>query len=445
MFTRFSTVAGSRGSPDTPRDVRGFAVKFYTDEGVWDMVGNDMPVFFIQDAIKFPDLIHAVKPEPDNEIPQAQSAHDTFYDFASLMPEIAHMLMWVMSDRALPRTFGNMQGFGIHTYRWINAQGKSTFVKFHFKPKAGLASMVWDESHKLTGADPDFQRRHMWDSIEMGDYPEWEFGVQLVPEADEHKFDFDILDATKIIPEELVPVTPVGKLVLNRNPENYFAETEQVAFSPGHVVPGIDFSNDPLLQGRLFSYLDTQLKRVGPNFAQLPINRPTCPMHNNERDAESTQVIPKGKVVLLPQRAGERLPDARRGDQATPALHSYAERIDGNKIRGRSPSFNDHFSAGDDVLQLRGRLGAAAHHRGPQLRAEPVQGGRRQAADAGQPADQHQPQAGPRRGREHRHDRQGEAGRAVPAGHEGVAGAEHGQAAAGHQRPQGRDPGRARV
>ena len=343
VFTRFSTVAGSRGSPDTPRDVRGFAIKFYTDEGVWDMVGNDMPVFFIQDAIKFPDLIHAVKPEPDNEIPQAQSAHDTFYDFASLMPEISHMLMWVMSDRALPRTFGNMQGFGVHTYRWVNAQGQSTFVKWHFKPKAGLASMVWDESHKLTGADPDFQRRQMWDSIEMGDYPEWEFGVQLVPEADEHLFDFDILDATKIIPEELVPVQPVGRLVLNRNPENYFAETEQVAFSPGHIVPGIDFSNDPLLQGRLFSYLDTQLKRVGPNFAQLPINRPTCPMHNNERDAESTQVIPKGKVAYFPNGLANGCPMHAEGTK-TPALHSYAERIDGNKVRGRSPSFNDHFS-----------------------------------------------------------------------------------------------------
>ena len=259
------------------------------------------------------------------------------------MPEISHMLMWVMSDRALPRTFGNMQGFGIHTYRWINAGGQSTFVKWHFKPKAGLASMVWDESHKLTGADPDFQRRQMWDSIEAGDYPEWEFGVQLVPEADEHKFEFDILDATKIIPEELVPVTPVGRLVLNRNPENYFAETEQVAFSPGHIVPGIDFSNDPLLQGRLFSYLDTQLKRVGPNFAQLPINRPTCPMHNNERDAESTQVIPKGKVAYFPNGLAGGCPMHAEGTK-TPALHSYAERIDGNKVRGRSPSFNDHFS-----------------------------------------------------------------------------------------------------
>ena len=343
VFQRFSTVAGSRGSPDTPRDVRGFAIKFYTDEGVWDMVGNNIPIFFIQDAIKFPDLIHAVKPEPHHEIPQAQSAHDTFYDFASLTPEITHMLMWVMSDRALPRSFSMMQGFGIHTYRWVNAAGKSVFVKYHFKPAKGVFSLVWDEAQKVAGKDPDFNRRDLWESIERGDYPEWEFGVQIVPEADEHKFDFDILDATKIIPEEIVPVTPVGKLVLNRNPDNYFAETEQVAFSPGHIVPGIDFSNDPLLQGRLFSYLDTQLKRVGPNFAQLPINRPTCPFSNNQRDAESTQVIPKGRVSYFPNSLAKGCP-MEAGAAEPQALHSYAERIDGNKVRARSPSFGDHFS-----------------------------------------------------------------------------------------------------
>jgi catalase len=342
VFQRFSTVAGSRGSPDTARDVRGFAVKFYTDEGIWDMVGNNIPIFFIQDAIKFPDLIHAVKAEPHNEIPQAQSAHDTFYDFASLTPEITHMLMWVMSDRSLPRSYAMMQGFGIHTWRWVNAAGQSTFVKFHFKPKKGTFSVVWDEAQKLAGKDPDFHRRDLWESIERGDYPEWEFGVQLVPEADEHKFDFDILDATKIIPEELVPVTPVGRLVLNRNPDNYFAETEQVAFSPGHVVPGIDFSNDPLLQGRLFSYLDTSLKRVGPNFAQLPINRPTCPMSNNQRDGESTQVIPKGRVSYFPNSLAKGCP--AHSPEGMAALSSYPERMDGNKVRARSPSFGDHFS-----------------------------------------------------------------------------------------------------
>ena len=342
VFQRFSTVAGSRGSPDTARDVRGFAVKFYTDEGIWDMVGNNIPVFFIQDAIKFPDLIHAVKAEPHNEIPQAQSAHDTFYDFASLTPEVTHMLMWVMSDRSLPRSFAMMQGFGIHTWRWVNAAGQSTFVKFHFKPKKGTFSVVWDEAQKLAGKDPDYHRRDLWESIERGDFPEWEFGVQLVPEADEHKFDFDLLDATKIIPEELVPVTPVGKLVLNRNPDNYFAETEQVAFSPGHVVPGIDFSNDPLLQGRLFSYLDTSLKRVGPNFAQLPINRPTCPVHNNQRDGESSQIIPKGRVSYFPNSLAKGCP--AHSPEGMGALSSYPERMDGNKVRARSPSFGDHFS-----------------------------------------------------------------------------------------------------
>jgi catalase len=265
VFVRFSTVAGSRGSTDCARDVRGFAVKFYTDEGVWDLVGNNMPVFFIQDAIKFPDLIHAVKPEPNNEIPQAGSAHDTFWDFVSLTPESAHMLMWVMSDRALPRSFAMMEGFGVHTFRLVNAKGKSRFVKFHWKPVKGVKSLVWDEAQKISGKDPDFHRRDMFEAIERGDYPEWELGVQIVEEKDEFKFDFDLLDPTKLIPEELVPVRRVGKMTLNRNPDNYFAETEQVAFHTGHIVPGIDFTNDPLLQGRLFSYIDTQLRRVGPN------------------------------------------------------------------------------------------------------------------------------------------------------------------------------------
>jgi catalase len=259
-----------------------------------------MPVFFIQDAIKFPDFVHAVKPEPNNEIPQAASAHDTFYDFCSLTPESAHMLMWVMSDRALPRSFATMEGFGIHTFRLINAQGVSRFVKFHWKPAKGVHSLVWDESQKIMGKDADFQRRDLWESIERGDFPEWELGMQIVDEKDEFKFDFDLLDPTKIIPEELVPVRRVGKMVLNRNPDNFFAETEQVAFHPGHIVPGIDFSNDPLLQGRLFSYIDTQIKRVGPNFAQIPINRPTCPVHNNQRDGESQQFIHKGRVAYFP-------------------------------------------------------------------------------------------------------------------------------------------------
>jgi catalase len=300
VFVRFSTVAGSRGSADTPRDVRGFAVKLYTDEGVWDLVGNNMPVFFIQDAIKFPDFIHAVKPEPNNEIPQAASAHDTFWDFISLTPESMHMMMWVMSDRALPRSFATMEGFGIHTFRLINDKGKSRFVKFHWKPVKGIHSLVWDEAQKIAGKDPDFNRRDLWESIERGDFPEWELGFQIVEEKDEHKFGFDLLDPTKIIPEELVPVRRVGKMVLNRNPENFFAETEQVAFHPGHIVPGIDFTNDPLLQGRLFSYIDTQIKRVGPNFAQLPINRPTCPFSNNQRDGESQQIIFKGRVSYFP-------------------------------------------------------------------------------------------------------------------------------------------------
>ena len=342
VFVRFSTVAGSRGSADTPRDARGFAVKFYTEAGVWDLVGNNMPVFFIQDAIKFPDFVHAVKPEPHNEIPQSASAHDTFWDFVSLSPESMHMLMWVMSDRALPRSLTMMEGFGIHTFRFINALGESRFVKFHWKPRKGVHSLVWDEAQKIAGKDADFNRRDLWETIERGDFPEWEFGIQVVEERDEHKFDFDLLDPTKLIPEELVPVQRIGKMVLNRNPDNFFAETEQVAFHPGHVVPGIDFSNDPLLQGRLFSYIDTQIKRVGPNFAQIPINRPTCPFHNHQRDGESQQHIHKGRVSYFPNSLAGGCPAHSPDGMA--AFSNYAERIDGVKIRQRSPSFSDHFS-----------------------------------------------------------------------------------------------------
>jgi catalase len=342
VFVRFSTVAGSRGSTDCARDVRGFAVKFYSDEGIWDLVGNNMPVFFIQDAIKFPDLIHAVKPEPNNEIPQAASAHDTFWDFVSLTPESAHMLMWVMSDRALPRSFAMMEGFGVHTFRLINDAGKARFVKFHWKPIKGVKSLVWDEAQKISGKDPDFHRRDLFEAIERGDYPEWELGLQIVEEEDEFKFDFDLLDPTKIIPEELVPVRRVGKLTLNRNPDNFFAETEQVAFHTGHVVPGIDFTNDPLLQGRLFSYIDTQLRRVGPNFAELPINRPLNPVCNNQRDAMARTVINKGRVSYFPNRLGGGCP--MHSPEAADAFVSYADKVDGAKIRIRSDSFSDHFS-----------------------------------------------------------------------------------------------------
>jgi catalase len=342
VFVRFSTVAGSRGSADTPRDVRGFAVKFYTEEGVFDIVGNNMPVFFIQDAIKFPDLIHAVKPEPNNEIPQAASAHDTFYDFLSLTPEAAHMLMWVMSDRALPRSLSMMEGFGIHTFRLINAEGKSRFIKWHWKPVKGVHSLVWDESQKIAGKDADFHRRDLFESIERGDYPQWELGIQVVEEEDEFKFDFDLLDPTKLIPEDLVPVRRIGLMTLNRNPENYFAETEQVAFCLSHIVPGIDFSNDPLLQGRLFSYLDTQLKRVGPNFAELPINRPLCPVSNNQRDAQARVTINPGRVAYFPNSLGDGCP--MHTGKTGGGFVSYAERIEGSKIRARSESFSDHFS-----------------------------------------------------------------------------------------------------
>lgn len=343
VFVRFSTVAGSKGSTDLARDVRGFAVKFYTEEGTWDLVGNNMPVFFIQDAMKFPDLVHAVKPEPNKEIPQAASAHDTFYDFISLTTETLHNQIWVMSDRAIPRSLRMMEGFGIHTYRLINAKGKSHFVKFHWKPLLGVHSVTWDEAVKISGADSDFHRRDLWDAIESGQFPEWELGFQIVPEEDEHKFDFDLLDPTKLIPEEMVPVTIVGKMTLNKNPENFFAETEQVAFLPGHIIPGIDFSNDPLLQGRLFSYRDTQLSRLGgPNFHQIPINRPIVDSHNNQRDAHMQMNIPKGQTAYFPNTLGGGCPHLSKISEG--AFHSYEEKIDARKIRTRSESFSDHFS-----------------------------------------------------------------------------------------------------
>jgi catalase len=343
VFVRFSTVAGSRGSADAVRDVRGFSVKFYTEDGNYDIVGNNIPVFFIQDAIKFADIIHAVKPEPDNEIPQASTAHPSFWDFISLVPESMHMIMWILSDRTVPRNFNMMQGFGIHTFRWVNAEGKSRFVKYHWKPIAGVHSNVFDEAQKIAGKDPDFHRRNLWTSIEKGNYPEYELGVQIIEEGDEQKFDFDILDATKLIPEELVPVQPVGKMVLNRNPDNFFAETEQVAFRPSNIVSGIDFSDDPLLQGRLFSYHDTQVHRLGsPNFVQLPINRPVCPFHNNNQDGRMQMEIKTSRVNYSPNSLGENKP-APASEEEGGFVH-FPERVEGHKIRERSPSFSDHFS-----------------------------------------------------------------------------------------------------
>lgn len=343
VFVRFSTVAGSKGSPDLARDVRGFATKFYTEEGTWDLVGNNMPIFFIQDAMKFPDLIHSVKPEPNNEIPQAASAHDTFYDFVSHTTETLHNHIWVMSDRAIPRSYRMMEGFGIHTFRFINDKGESHFVKFHWKPLLGVHSVTWDEAVKINGADSDFHRRDLWEAIDAGQYPEWELGVQIVPQKDEHKYDFDLLDPTKLIPEEMVPVKIIGKMTLNKNPENFFAETEQVAFLPGHIVPGLDFTNDPLLQGRLFSYRDTQLSRLGsPNFHQIPINRPIVSNHNNQRDGHMQMEIPKGQTAYFPNMLSGGCPHLSK--MAEGAFTSYEERIDAKKIRTRSESFSDHFS-----------------------------------------------------------------------------------------------------
>ena len=452
VFVRFSTVAGSRGSTDTPRDVRGFAVKFYTTEGVWDLVGNNMPVFFIQDANKFPDLIHAVKPEPHNEIPQAQSAHDTFWDFASLTPESAHMLMWVMSDRAIPRSLAMMEGFGVHTFRLVNAEGVSRFVKFHWKPLKGVCSLVWDEAQLISGKDPDFNRRDLYEAIEAGNYPEWELGLQIVEEEDEHKFDFDLLDATKIIPEELVPVLKVGKMTLNRNPDNFFAETEQVAFHTGHVVPGIDFTNDPLLQGRLFSYIDTQLRRVGPNFHEIPINRSLKPADNNQRDGFARMTINKGKVSYFPNSLGGGCPmhqPARGrglpigGGQGSPRRQSA--RAQPELLRSLQP--------GDAVLEQHERLGEGPYRGGLLLRAEP---GRRRGG--AQPDHERDPgEHSPRSGRDgigrnrHRRGPRRHAGGTDALGPDAfrtaaqgrrqaeIAGAQHGQGATGPQpdRPQG--------
>ncbi|HDR2317532.1 catalase HPII [Enterobacter asburiae] len=345
VFVRFSTVQGGAGSADTVRDIRGFATKFYTEEGIFDLVGNNTPVFFIQDAHKFPDFVHAVKPEPHWAIPQGQSAHDTFWDYVSLQPETLHNVMWAMSDRGIPRSYRTMEGFGIHTFRMINAEGKATFVRFHWKPVAGKASLVWDEAQKLTGRDPDFHRRELWESIEAGDLPEYELGLQLIPEEDEFKFDFDLLDPTKLIPEELVPVQLVGKMVLNRNPDNFFAENEQAAFHPGHIVPGLDFTNDPLLQGRLFSYTDTQISRLGgPNFHEIPINRPTCPYHNFQRDGMHRQDIDTNPANYEPNSINDNWPRETPPAPKRGGFESYQERIDGNKIRERSPSFGEYYA-----------------------------------------------------------------------------------------------------
>ncbi|WP_018392523.1 catalase [Bacillus sp. 37MA] len=343
VFVRFSTVNGARGSSDTVRDARGFATKFYTEEGNYDLVGNNIPVFFIQDAIKFPDLVHSFKPEPNNDIPQASTAHDTFWDFVANNQESAHMIMWIMSDRAIPRSFRMMEGFGVHTFRLVNAQGKAHFVKFHWKPLLGVHSLVWDESHKLAGIDPDFHRNDLWGAIENEFYPEYELGVQILKEEDEFKLGFDILDATKIWPEEVVPVKIIGKMTLNRNVDNFFAETEQVAFHLGNVVPGIDFTNDPLLQGRLFSYLDTQLIRLGgPNFHEIPINRPVVPVHNNQRDGYHRQTINVGKVSYHRNSLAGNTPEP--ASPAEGGYESYQEKVEGRKIRARSESFKDHFS-----------------------------------------------------------------------------------------------------
>ncbi|MEO6153235.1 MAG: catalase [Croceibacterium sp.] len=349
VFVRFSTVAGSKGSKDTPRDVRGFAVKFYTDEGNWDLVGNNIPVFFIQDAIKFPDLIHAVKPEADRMFPQAATAHDTFWDFVSLMPESSHMLMWAMSDFTLPRSFRTMQGFGVHTFRLVNDAGDSTFVKFHWRPRLGTQSTTWDEAVKISGADPDFQRRDLWEAIDKGDFPEWDFAIQAFDLETARSLPFDVLDSTKLIPEEIVPLRVIGKLTLNRWPDNFFAETEQVAFLPHNVVPGIDFTNDPLLQGRLFSYLDTQKSRLGTtNFFQIPINQPKCPFANMNRDGLMQTAIPKGRANYEPNSLDEAGEDPGPREDPVCGFTSFRGSGEDNdaseKLRVRAESFADHFS-----------------------------------------------------------------------------------------------------
>jgi catalase len=341
VFVRFSTVAGERGSKDTARDVRGFAVKFYTDQGNWDLVGNNIPVFFIQDAMKFPDLVHAVKPEPHHGMPQAASAHDTFWDFVSLMPESTHMLMWIMSDRAIPRSYRMMQGFGVHTFRLVNKKGESVFCKFHWTPLFGTHSLLWDEAVKISGADPDFHRRDLWEAIESGDFPEWELGLQIFSEKEADKFSFDVLDSTKLIPEELVPVTPVGRMVLNRNPDNFFAETEQVAFCTAHVIPGIDFSNDPLLGGRIHSYVDTQITRLGgPNFHEIPINAPVAEVHNNQRDGFHRQAVHRGRVSYEPNSLAGGCPFQAGGA----GFVSFPEPVHEDKVRGKAEKFAEHYN-----------------------------------------------------------------------------------------------------
>jgi catalase len=341
VFTRFSTVAGNMGSADTARDVRGFAVKMYTNQGNWDIVGNNIPVFFIQDSIKFTDLIHAAKQEPDRGFPQAQTAHDTFWDFVSLVPESTHMLMWIMSDRAIPRSFRMMEGFGVHTFRLVNEAGNSTYVKFHWRPKLGMASVIWDEALKISGADPDFHRRDLWNAINEGNFPEWELGVQLFDEEFANKFEFDVLDATKLIPEESLPLKVIGRLVLDQNVDNYFAETEQVAFATTDVVPGIDFTNDPLLQGRNLSYIDTQLSRLGgPNYEQIPVNAPRCPMANMQRDGHMTMIPQKGRVSYSPSSLEV---DSPRQDPMN-GFTSFHAPESGDKLRVRAESFGDHFS-----------------------------------------------------------------------------------------------------
>lgn len=341
VFVRFSTVAGERGSKDTARDVRGFAVKFYTDEGNWDLVGNNIPVFFIQDAMKFPDLVHAVKPEPHHGMPQAASAHDTFWDFVSLMPESTHMLMWQMSDRAIPRSYRMMQGFGVHTFRFVNADGASVLVKFHWTPILGTHSHLWDEAVKISGADPDYHRRDLWEAIEAGHYPEWELGVQIFTDEQAESFSFDVLDSTKLVPEELVPITPIGRMVLNRNPDNFFAETEQVAFCTAHIVRGIDFTNDPLLAGRIHSYVDTQISRLGgPNFHELPINAPLAPVHNNQRDGMHRQTINRGRVSYEPNSLGGGCPF----QAGTAGFVSFPEPIAADELRGKPEKFAEHFA-----------------------------------------------------------------------------------------------------
>ena len=359
VFVRFSTLAGERGSADTVRDVRGFAVKFYTEEGNWDLVGNNMPVFFIQDAMKFPDLVHALKPEPHHGMPQASSAHDTFWDFVSLTPESTHMLLWLMSDRALPRSYRMMQGFGVHTFRLVNAAGASVLCKFHWTPLAGTHSLTWDEALKLASADPDFHRRDLWEAIKSGDHPQWELGVQVFSEEEAERFAFDVLDPTKLVPEELVPLRRVGRLVLDRNPTNFFAETEQVAFCAAHVIPGIDFSDDPLLHGRIHAYLDTQLKRLGgPNFHEIPVNAPRVPVHNNQRDGMHRQSMQHGCVAYEPNSLGGGCPfpagPAHRGFRAFPAA------VEGHKLRAKPERFAEHFAQAR--LFWRSQTAVEQHH-----------------------------------------------------------------------------------